>query len=124
MSKEWWIEPSTQQIVELGDTRRWKGIHVIECSAYQDIKAELEQCYKRKLYSHRKRETELESALAAIGHLREALESSNKTLRYTQEEYAHGHGVKLIHATIEHNTHALSVTSGFASVPPNSGLVE
>lgn len=38
----------------------------------------------------------------------QALESSNKTLRYVQAEYARGHGVNLIHETIETNARALA----------------
>jgi hypothetical protein len=37
-----------------------------------------------------------------------ALKSANKTLRYAQEEYAHGHGVHLIYETIETNKRALA----------------
>ena len=38
----------------------------------------------------------------------EALESANKTLRYAQEEYAHGHGIALIGETVATNERALA----------------
>lgn len=48
------------------------------------------------------------SLVEALVECAALLESANKTLRYVQEEYAHGHGVNLIYETVTVNSEALS----------------
>lgn len=49
-----------------------------------------------------------QQAAESVAELVEALESTNKTLRYIQEEYARGHGVHLISTAIDLNLRLIS----------------
>lgn len=51
--------------------------------------------------------TQLIELRTAADEMARALESADKTLKYAQEEYAHGHGVNLIYETIQTNGRAL-----------------